>query len=710
MAERTISPWRQTTPTLQSWSSPEHDGEDLPNPGDADEDSWGHSDSDSDLHSDSGSGSDSSSDDGGGKIERAMKRSSKSKSKSESKPASTHAAPASGLGPHAIDSTPAWKRAALFSDSTGCKVVIAACLEVTVSGMAGSFLPIATSTFPANASSSSSSSSSNAFLVLDDVPELLVAMKCCEWFLHHTGELVYGDAHLMALVRTLSRDIQAALLVHTPCEIIAKVAGTASTSNACAPAHLATYVAQLLRLFYLAMCLEHRCMEIDAPASAAPCAPNTTTRNGDSSGKKGSKNKKSKPFAPATESLLPASSSGSSSSVAEEMVQLLESARLWLLQYPASVSLSWCLSSLLRSIAADAAISTLVINASKVKEAKELPSDGKQQQRQRQIPPARALTDTDETHEHPRPHLLSLLLSSVEEEQLLNCMGTALTLPSHWLRFHWLRILEFLNPPIAAEPIPTCTSSSSTASAFATSAPSGVAMQGERKEAEGEPLDLSRICLEITCMALDIRHERELSRRVSVLEVMMRGQRLQPIYVHLVCGFCLGLLHVKFAPLWEPAVQVLVTACKTANGEAVVWPLLLRAIQATTLGALAKNSSSSAAAPATSGGGGGAVDQACGMTSLVGDVALLCSRDGGGDSDNGSGNDGECIPWQTASSDVFYYRVQSAHQLPPHLQHLVAPDARTDSEAVCVQVWGVLKRCPLITLKRSRVIVSFFFR
>ena len=57
-----------------------------------------------------------------------------------------------------------------------------------------------------------------------------------------------------------------------------------------------------------------------------------------------------------------------------------------------------------------------------------------------------------------------------------------------------------------------------------------------------------------------------------------------------------------------------------------------------------------------------------------------------------------------ARSHAFYYRVQDA------VAGRVESDARASVETVYNNAWTVLKRCPNITLKRSRIVVPMFLK
>lgn len=266
--------------------------------------------------------------------------------------------------------------------------------------------------------------------------------------------------------------------------------------------------------------------------------------------------------------------------------------------------------------------------------------------------------------------LLRIFPSDAERTALVQVVGTALTTASHWLRYNWLRILSHL-PPTRFQ------SSSSSSSS------------DDSKDA-GKDLNIAKICLEAVCLSPEIRLEREYARRIGTLEVLVRSGRLSHEYLRLICGYCLGLLHVKFKPIWEPAVLVLVTAAKLTDGEVVMWPLLLQAIQATT----SVSTITTVAA---------AADTDMENSNSIRQPQLLSLRhllDLTRQYDNGVMR----MSIDIVCSELFAYKFSVP------ADQLVEPDARADSETICGSVWTVLKRSPNVTLKRSKIVVGFFLK
>eukprot|EP01034_Spumella_vulgaris_P023353 gene23353-29566_t len=263
-------------------------------------------------------------------------------------------------------------------------------------------------------------------------------------------------------------------------------------------------------------------------------------------------------------------------------------------------------------------------------------------------------------------HVLATLLSQDEQDALIAAISSCLSTPSYWLRYNVLRLLTHL-------PLPTLRNVS------------------EESASEGvQVVDVARICLDVSSMTADISTEREYARLLGMLEVVMRAGRLPTAYVRLVGAFCLGLMHVKFKSIWEPSILVLVSAAGHVESEEVIWPLLLEAIRSIgskTIEAQAKPNCEALDA---------VVAEPSRASSWITDcIDSLAELDSGV----------QQVSMDLACSDAFYFQVQKNTK---QNRLLVEPDARTDVETTYSLVWSVLKRCPIITLKRSKVIVPFF--
>ena len=61
-------------------------------------------------------------------------------------------------------------------------------------------------------------------------------------------------------------------------------------------------------------------------------------------------------------------------------------------------------------------------------------------------------------------------------------------------------------------------------------------------------------------LRVSISYEREFTRLMGTLEVIVRSLRLTVDYMQLAVSFCFGMLNVKFQPIWESTTRLLVTA------------------------------------------------------------------------------------------------------------------------------------------------------
>ena len=276
-------------------------------------------------------------------------------------------------------------------------------------------------------------------------------------------------------------------------------------------------------------------------------------------------------------------------------------------------------------------------------------------------------------------YTLDICLTTEEKLVFMEIMSTSLTSPSYWLRYNWLRILTHLPLAILAD--------------------IEADIVGAKTSQNGpSEVNIAKLCLEAMCLSPDIRHEREYARRIGVLEVHLRNGRMSQEYMRIVCGFCLGLLHFKFKPIWEPAVLVLVSAGKLIEGEATIWPLLLKAIETTTIPVMNDQIS----------------NQYKNELFIANDKVVENSENikikkplyeyiiqiNNNNLENGNIQ----IPCEIINSELFYY--SSAY----NSNQLVEPDARTDFETYSATVWNILKRSPNITLKRSKIVVGMFLK
>jgi hypothetical protein len=82
--------------------------------------------------------------------------------------------------------------------------------------------------------------------------------------------------------------------------------------------------------------------------------------------------------------------------------------------------------------------------------------------------------------------------------------------------------------------------------------------------------DLLQVLLKLESSPVRLTNERELVSLIEKVEVRARTARLPVVYAEAAANHMLGVLHIKFAPLW-PAAQKTIVALATAY-ESAVWP------------------------------------------------------------------------------------------------------------------------------------------
>jgi hypothetical protein len=274
-----------------------------------------------------------------------------------------------------------------------------------------------------------------------------------------------------------------------------------------------------------------------------------------------------------------------------------------------------------------------------------------------------------------RPDLrlvLTGILGHKRESSLLTSMTEALVSPSHWMRVCALRVLYFLPPPAVVQQKASVVKDKEAASS-ASGMGDGGDLDDEPETSERRVLDVVSLCLQAVCVPASIRQEREYVRHLGQLEVYVASSNLPAEYMRLVCSFCLGMVHFKFQPLWEPAVNVLVSAVNTDDGKEVVWPLILNSIQRLSY----KDEDIITDDP-----------ESFGATEVM-------------NIDSGE----QMVSPAFAYSTVFMFAVPRNRD-----NAVVDPDSRADVHTALNTVWNILQKSPAITLGNSRVVVPMFWR
>jgi hypothetical protein len=183
--------------------------------------------------------------------------------------------------------------------------------------------------------------------------------------------------------------------------------------------------------------------------------------------------------------------------------------------------------------------------------------------------------------------------------------------------------------------------------------------------------DIIENLLKLESTPMNFRNERLVVSCITRVEVLGRTGRLPVLYGEAASNHMLGILHVKFSPIWKGAVGALISL--TSGHEACVWQPLAERIKEIM----------------TSSGATDAINQLeinPIMTPV--DHHRMCSA-----SETSNGND----------AGLFRDQVLAAHT-----DGRVSRYLTTDEPTIFGLVWSVLEGAPELTAKKSRIIVPIF--
>jgi hypothetical protein len=93
-----------------------------------------------------------------------------------------------------------------------------------------------------------------------------------------------------------------------------------------------------------------------------------------------------------------------------------------------------------------------------------------------------------------------------------------------------------------------------------------------------------KLCMELEEIVVSVSTERDLTSRLSSLEVMARCGQLSPRAASFVANYCLGVLSVKFSSAWPAAHSVFSSIASSRATEAAAWEALVTKMREVELG------------------------------------------------------------------------------------------------------------------------------
>jgi hypothetical protein len=282
-------------------------------------------------------------------------------------------------------------------------------------------------------------------------------------------------------------------------------------------------------------------------------------------------------------------------------------------------------------------------------------------------------------------------VSAEDISKIFASLYLSLQSPSHWIRLLALRLLQHV-PLLRADVKLTVSDSGFYEIARTNRAPHSSKNKSKEEDSSQELNSIVFICLKLALLPASLRTEREFVRLLGRLEVTMRLREVDANIVRVVGSFCIGLLHIKFLPIWDAAVGVLGT-CASSNristssgnvsGEELVWELLAHSVEPMSRETLISGTASDSA---------GTASTTTETVQLLSTVRVDQGR--------------IQVPLSVAKSHAFCvcniagFVEESA----------VDPDARTDGHIAYASMWSVLKKCPGITVRKSKAVVPYFLR
>ena len=257
---------------------------------------------------------------------------------------------------------------------------------------------------------------------------------------------------------------------------------------------------------------------------------------------------------------------------------------------------------------------------------------------------------------------------------LLDALVPNLARPSHFLRLHTLQILTCL-PKKPFEVDHASLDLRDDLDEEQDAAPQGAS------EARGLSDSFSGLCdildslLRVESIQPSLENERQATALISRVEILGRTGRMPVPYAEAAANHMIGILSVKFAPLWDAAVRALVAIAK--SHEEIVWIPLNK-----TLRNLLSQSQPDAKE----------------ITRLEEEPSQ--SRSSASLQDL-------CIAWDTTEGrdvSLFQRQINNAKEIGRVSRH-----STTDCETVLTNIFAALESVPEITCKKSKVVVPLFF-
>jgi hypothetical protein len=187
--------------------------------------------------------------------------------------------------------------------------------------------------------------------------------------------------------------------------------------------------------------------------------------------------------------------------------------------------------------------------------------------------------------------------------------------------------------------------------------------------------DLISLLRNLESIPVAFANERRITSQLDRVEVYARTGKLPILYAEATACHMLGLLHVKFAPVWPAAVKVIVSL--SAAQEGPTWPCIEAALKKSMEKPLPK----------------------------VEDSARHSSQSSSKHIKAMTNHHHECVAWEASrgkNHDVFG---PSDNEKNGQVSRHVESDKLTQFESI----WSIMTNAPLLTSTKSKVVVPIYF-
>ena len=226
---------------------------------------------------------------------------------------------------------------------------------------------------------------------------------------------------------------------------------------------------------------------------------------------------------------------------------------------------------------------------------------------------------------------------------------------SHWLRVNILVILTYFPPPKLM-----------------------INEQNSSSVMIDDCFDIAGCLFQAAQLPISLDSCREFARLIGNVEVIVRARRLPETHARMAMNFCLGMLHTKFQPYWEPLIGTITAIIGTYENSDMLWQQLLLSIEG------ASDSFHESAIEAA---------QSASIHDLISQMRMQ---------DDGLSRYNDVLQ----HSAVFPFPLEPSNESGV----IVERDTRVDPDTLFSNLWSILRLCPKIIVRRSKVIVPIFLR